>query len=250
MAHAAASPACLAGRPWPEVTGLLALMLLTESRRPARTGPGGALVLLADQDRGRWDRSLITEGQALVRQRLRRGQPGPYQIQAAIAAVHSDAPVATATDWSQILALYDQLLTVAPSRVAALNRAVAVAEVDGPGAALTVVDGLAGDRLDRYYLFHAIRADLLRRLGRRAEADAAYQAALTWSGNEAEWPHLALAKEQPTQPDRIAEGDRQAYGEHGQDVTGYPGLGAELERAQREGDGAEDAHRHRREEPG
>jgi len=198
----------------PEVTGLLALMLLTESRRPARTGPGGALVLLADQDRGRWDRSLIAEGQALVRQCLRHGRPGPYQIQAAIAAVHSDAPAAAATDWSQVLALYDQLLAVAPSPVAALNRAVALAEVDGPGAALTVVDGLAGDGLDRYYLFHAIRADLLRRLGRRAEADAAYQAALTWSGNEAERAHLALAKEHLAQPDGVAEGDRQAYGDH------------------------------------
>jgi len=103
---------------------------------------------------------------------------------------------------------------VAPSPVAALNRAVALAEVDGPGAALTVVDGLAGDGLDRYYLFHAIRADLLRRLGRRAEADAAYQAALTWSGNEAERAHLALAKEHLAQPDGVAEGDRQAYGDH------------------------------------
>ncbi len=162
----------------PEVTGLLGLMLLTELRRAARTGPDGALVLLAGQDRARWDRSLIAEGQSLVRQCLRRGRPGPYQIQAAISAVHSDAPAAAATDWDQILVLYDQLLAVAPSPVAALNRAVAVAEVEGPAAALALVDGLAAGSLDRYYLFHAIRADLLRRLGRRAEADAAYQAAL------------------------------------------------------------------------
>ena len=190
----------------PEVTGLLALMLLTESRRPARAGPDGSLVLLADQDRGRWDRSLIAEGQALVRRCLRRGRPGPYQIQAAIAAVHSDAPTAAATDWDQILVLYDQLLTVAPSPVAALNRAVALAEVDGPGAALAVVDGLAGPGLDRYYLFHAIRADLLRRLGRRAAAGAAYRAALALSGNAAERAHLALAQEHVAQPDGIAGG--------------------------------------------
>ena len=147
----------------PEVLGLLALMLLTESRRAARTTADGALVLLADQDRTRWDRALIAEGQALVRRCLRRDQPGPYQIQAAINAVHSDAPVAAATDWGQIMRLYDQLLAVAPSPVVALNRAVAVAEVDGPAAALALVDGLD---LDGYYLFHAIRADLLRRLGR------------------------------------------------------------------------------------
>ena len=156
----------------PEVLGLLALMLLTESRRVARTSADGALVLLADQDRTRWDRALIAEGQAIVRQCLRRGQPGPYQLQAAINAVHSDAPVAAATDWDQILRLYDQLLAVAPGPVVALNRAVAVAEVDGPAAALALVDGLD---LGGYYLFHAIRADLLRRLGRRAEADAAYE---------------------------------------------------------------------------
>src|SRR6266700_8309559 len=177
----------------PEVPGLLALMLLTESRRPARTSADGALVLLADQDRSRWDRALIAEGQALVRQCLRRGQPGPYQIQAAIGAVHSDAPIAAATDWDQILRLYDQLLVVAPSPVVALNRAVAVAELDGPAAALALVDDLD---LDRYYLFHAIRADLLRRLGRRAEADAAYDTAIARSGNEAERAHLALARQQ------------------------------------------------------
>ena len=176
----------------PEAMGLLALMLLTESRRAARTAPDGSLVLLADQDRSHWDRALIAEGQALVRRCLRRDQPGPYQIQAAINAVHSDAPVATATDWDQILALYDQLLMVAPSPVVALNRAVAVAEVQGPAAALAIVDGLG---LTRYYLFHAIRADLLRRLGRLADAGAAYQAAMAGTSNAAELAHLTAAKQ-------------------------------------------------------
>jgi RNA polymerase sigma-70 factor, ECF subfamily len=181
----------------PEVNGLLALMLLTESRRAARTAPDGALVPLADQDRTRWDRALVAEGQALVRQCLRRGHPGPYQIQAAINAVHSDAPIAAATEWAQILALYDQLLAVAPSPVAALNRAVALAEVDGPAAALGLVDGLD---LSAYYLFHAIRADLLRRLGRRAEADAAYQTAIARTGNAVERAHLTRAKERLAHP--------------------------------------------------
>ena len=167
----------------PEVLGLLALMLLVSSRRDARTGDGGELVLLADQDRGRWDRDQIAEGQAIVRRCLRRGQPGPYQLQAAINAVHSDAPAAAATDWGQILALYDQLLALAPSPVVALNRAVAVAEVEGPEAALALVDGLD---LDGYRLFHAIRADLLRRLGRDAEAVAAYEAAIARTGNATE----------------------------------------------------------------
>ncbi|GHF08062.1 RNA polymerase subunit sigma-24 [Amycolatopsis deserti] len=167
----------------PEVLGLLALMLLTESRRAARTGPSGELVLLADQDRSRWDRALIAEGQALVRRCLRRGQPGPYQIQAAINAVHSDAPTAADTDWRQVVALYDQLLVIAPSPVAALHRAVAVAEVDGPAAGLALVESL---QLEEYYLFHAIRADLLRRLGRRADAARAYQAALARTDNAPE----------------------------------------------------------------
>ena len=140
-------------------------------------------MLLADQDRGRWDRGLIAEGQALVRQCLRRNQPGPYQIQAAINAVHSDAPAAAATDWPQILQLYDQLLALAPSPVVALNRAVAVAEVEGPDAALALVDGLD---LDGYHLFHAIRADLLRRLGRDGEAALAYEAAIARTENAAE----------------------------------------------------------------
>ncbi|UQS26588.1 sigma-70 family RNA polymerase sigma factor [Amycolatopsis thermalba] len=167
----------------PEVLGLLALMLLTESRRAARTGPGGELVLLADQDRSRWDRALIAEGQQLVRRCLRRGQPGPYQIQAAINAVHSDAPTAADTDWRQVVALYDQLLVVAPSPVAALHRAVAVAEVDGPAAGLALVEELD---LAEYYLCHAIRADLLRRLDRREEAARAYEEALGRTENAAE----------------------------------------------------------------
>ena len=176
----------------PEVTGLLALMLLTESRRTARTGPDGALVLLADQDRSRWDGTLIAEGQDLVRRCLRRGQPGPYQIQAAISAVHSDAADAAATDWRQILALYDQLLAVAAGPVVALNRAVAVAEVDGPAAALALVDDL---NLEGYYLFHAIRADLLRRLGRAAEAALAYQAAIDLTQNAAERDFLTRSRD-------------------------------------------------------
>jgi RNA polymerase sigma-70 factor (ECF subfamily) len=167
----------------PEVLGLLGLLLLVDARRPARTGPDGQLVLLADQDRGRWDRDRIAEGQALVRRCLRRGRPGPYQLQAAVNAVHSDAADAAATDWSQIVALYDQLLAVAPGPVVALNRAVAVAEVDGPAAALALVDEL---ELDGYHLFHAIRADLLRRLGRDGQAALAYDAAIALTQNAAE----------------------------------------------------------------
>jgi RNA polymerase sigma-70 factor (ECF subfamily) len=166
-----------------EVMGLLGLLLLTESRRAARTAAGADLVLLADQDRSLWDRGLIAEGQAIVRECLRLGRPGPYQIQAAINAVHSDAATAADTDWRQILQLYDQLMAVAPGPVVALNRAVAVAEVAGPQAGL---DLLAELPLDPYYLFHAIRADLLRRLGSAAEAAAAYDAALARTANEAE----------------------------------------------------------------
>jgi RNA polymerase sigma-70 factor (ECF subfamily) len=167
----------------PEVMGLVALMLLTESRRAARTGADGALVLLADQDRSAWNRDLIAEGQAIVRACLRRNQPGPYQIQAAINAVHSDAPSAAATDWMQIVRLYDQLLAVAPTPVVALNRAVAVAEVHGPEASLALLEDLG---LDNYYLFHAIRADLLVRLGRKTEAAAAYESAIGLTANAAE----------------------------------------------------------------
>ena len=167
----------------PEALGLLALLLLTGARRPARTGPGGALVPLAGQDRARWDPAMIAEGQRLVRACLRRNQPGPYQIQAAIGAVHSDAAVAADTDWGQILALYDQLMVVAPTPVVALNRAVALAEVHGPAAALGELGRLS---LDGYHLFHATRADLLRRLGRRDEAVAAYDAAIAGAANGAE----------------------------------------------------------------
>jgi len=167
----------------PEVMGLLALMVLIESRRASRTTSDGDLVLLAEQDRGRWDRDLIAEGQAIVRQCLDRNQPGPYQLQAAINAVHSDAADAPATDWWQILQLYNQLLSIDPSPVVALNRAVAVAEVEGPDAALTLLDGL---ELDRYHLFHAIRADLLRRVGRNTEAARAYEMAIARAENAAE----------------------------------------------------------------
>ena len=166
-----------------EVLGLLALLLLTEARRDARTTPDGSLVVLAEQDRSRWDRALIAEGQALVAACIRRNQPGPYQVQAAINAVHSDAPTASATDWGQILQLYDQLLGLSPTPVVALNRSVAVAEVHGPAAALAEVDSLD---LAGYHLFHATRADLLRRLGRHTEAADAYHAALALVRNTAE----------------------------------------------------------------
>jgi RNA polymerase sigma-70 factor (ECF subfamily) len=175
----------------PEVLGLLALMLLISARRPARTSADGELVRLADQDRSLWDRSLIAEGQALVRRCLRIGRPGPYQIQAAINAVHSDAASAEATDWTQILALYDQLMAIAPSPVVALNRAVAVAEVEGPEAALALVDDLD---LGGYHLFHAIRADLLRHLGREAEAARAYEAAIALTENAAERAFLERSR--------------------------------------------------------
>ncbi|MET0554431.1 MAG: DUF6596 domain-containing protein [Vicinamibacteria bacterium] len=164
----------------PEVRGLLALMLLTDSRRSARTTEDGALVPLSEQDRGRWDRALVAEGQALVRACLRAQRPGPYQIQAAINAVHSDAPSAAATDWRQVVALYDQLRAFDAGPVVALNRAVAVAEVDGPAAALALVDAV---QLPSYALFHAIRADLLRRLHRGPEAAQAYDAAIALTAN-------------------------------------------------------------------
>jgi RNA polymerase sigma-70 factor (ECF subfamily) len=167
----------------PEAAGLLALMLLTQSRRAARTDGAGQLVRLADQDRARWDRGLIDEGQAIVRRCLARRQPGPYQIQAAINAVHGDAATAAQTDWGQILALYDQLMAVAPTPVVALNRAVAVAEVQGPAAALAEVQQLD---LDGYHLYHAIRADLLARTGDDEGAAAAYDAAISLTQNDAE----------------------------------------------------------------
>jgi RNA polymerase sigma-70 factor (ECF subfamily) len=177
----------------PEVTGLLALMLLTDARRASRATDDGALVLLPDQDRGRWDRALIAEGHALVRQCLRRDQPGPYQIQAAINAVHTDAPAAAQTDWRQIVQLYDQLMVVAPNHVVALNRAVAVAEVDGPAAGLAIVDQLS---TDSYYLLPAVRAQLLARLGRTAEAAAEYQAALNLTGNLTQRRFLQLRRDE------------------------------------------------------
>ncbi|WP_433281162.1 RNA polymerase sigma factor [Micromonospora sp. CA-244673] len=176
----------------PEVLGLLALMLLTDARRGARTGPDGALVPLGEQDRGRWDRALIAEGQALVRRCLRRDRPGPYQIQAAINAVHSDAPTAADTDWRQVLALYDQLLAHAPGPVVALHRAVALAEVAGPAAALAEVDRLD---LAGYHVLHAVRADLLRRLDRPAEATAAYDAAIARTDNAAEREFLRRSRD-------------------------------------------------------
>ena len=181
----------------PEVVGLLALMLLIAARRPARTATDGALIPLHEQDRTLWDPDLIGEGQELVRFCLRRNIPGPYQIQAAINAVHSDAPAATETDWRQILALYDQLLVFEASPVVALNRAVALSEVEGPVAALTAVDGLP---LESYYLFHAVRADLLRRTGRQAESAIAYESALARTANEAERAFLERARAAVTEP--------------------------------------------------
>ena len=185
----------------PEVQGLLALMLLTEARRPARAA-GGMPVLLADQDRRLWDRALLAEGRELVRACLRRNQPGPYQLQAAISAVHSDAFDAAATDWRQILRLYDRLLDAAPGPVVALNRAVALAEVDGPEPALAVVDAL---KLENYCLFHAVRADFLLRLGRRQEAAAAYTSALNLAGNASDRMFLA-ARLRTIAPDPAASG--------------------------------------------
>jgi len=176
----------------PEVLGLLALMLLVEARRRSRATASGELVLLADQDRSRWDRTLIDEGQAIVRACLRRNQPGPYQIQAAINAVHTDATDAAGTDWHQILQLYDQLRSMTPTPVVALNRAVALAEVEGAAVALAAVDRL---NLDGYYLFHAIRADLLSRVGRDAEARSAYAAALALASNAVERRFLERARD-------------------------------------------------------
>ena len=170
----------------PEAVGLLALLLLTDARAPARVADDGSFVRLADQDRARWDRDRIAEGHALVRACLRRGRPGPYQIQAAIAAVHADAPTAVDTDWGQIVQLYDQLLVVAPTPVVSLNRAVAVAERDGPLAGLAAVDALDPSALDRLHVYHATRAELLVRLGRDDEAADAYREARERTDNAAE----------------------------------------------------------------
>jgi RNA polymerase sigma-70 factor (ECF subfamily) len=162
-------------------------MLLIDSRRTARLTSDGELVPLPEQDRAAWDDGLIAEGQEIVGRCLRIGRPGPYQIQAAINAVHADATSAEATDWRQVVALYDQLLGIAPSAIVSLNRAVAVAEVDGPVNGLVLVEAL---ELPDYYLWHAIRADLLARAGRRVEADAAYRAAIERTDNAAERRHL------------------------------------------------------------
>ena len=171
----------------PEVIGLLALMLLTEARRLARTGRDGELVRLPDQDRGLWDRALIAEGQDLVRACLRRNRPGPYQIQAAIAAVHADGRSPDETDWAQIVALYDQLFQFVPTPVVELNRAIAVAESGDVAGALDTVEKLG---LDGYHLYHATRGDLLERLGRDADAADAFASAVELTGNEAEKRHL------------------------------------------------------------
>jgi RNA polymerase sigma-70 factor (ECF subfamily) len=171
----------------PEVAGLLALLLLTEARRPARNTTDGSLVLLRDQDRRRWDRSLIEEGHAIVRACLRRDRPGPFQVQAAIGAVHTDAGSVQTTDWGQILALYDHLQALTPTPVVALNRAIAVAEVAGPAAALALVDTLG---LDGYHPFHATRGDLLSRLGRHDQAGQAYRRAAALASNPAERGYL------------------------------------------------------------
>ncbi|MEU7844677.1 sigma-70 family RNA polymerase sigma factor [Micromonospora sp. NPDC049114] len=174
-----------------EVAGLLGLLLLIHARRAARSGPDGAVVLLDDQDRARWDHAMIDEGRALVVVALTGPAPGPYGVQAAIAALHDEAADVAGTDWPQVVALYDVLLGMVPSPVVALNRAAAVAMRDGPDAGLALLDGLAGDpRLRGYHLYPATRADLLRRLGRRDEAAAAYRDALALVGTEPERAHL------------------------------------------------------------
>jgi RNA polymerase sigma-70 factor (ECF subfamily) len=175
----------------PEAAGLLALMLLVDARRPARSA-SDRLVLLADQDRSLWDAGMLDEGLGLVRESLRRNRPGPYQLQAAIQAVHASAPTAAETQWWQVVALYDQLMAVAGSPVVALNRAVAVAEVDGPAAGLALVDDLP---LDRSSLFHSVRADLLRRLDRYDEAAEAYERAAVLTENDAERAFLQMRRD-------------------------------------------------------
>ena len=183
-----------------EVAGLLALMLLTEARAAARVSASGELVRLDEQDRGAWDRVMIAEGIAIVRQRLAvvasgRAVPGRYQILAAISAVHTSAPEARDTDWSQIVALYDQLAAIDPSPIVALNRAIAVAELDGPDVGLAAIDRL-GEQLAGYHAFHATRADLLRRLNRSVDARAAYDRAIGLAGNSAEVAYLTRRRDQ------------------------------------------------------
>jgi RNA polymerase sigma-70 factor (ECF subfamily) len=173
----------------PEAAGLLALLVLTESRHAART-VDGSVVLLRDQDRGAWDRDLIDEGQAIVRACIRRNRPGPYQLQAAINAVHCDAAGFADTDWAQILDLYDQLVALMPTPVVALNRAIALGEIEGAAAALTEMSSL-DTSLDGYHLFHAVRADLLRRVGSLDEAADAYSRALALAPTERDRQHLA-----------------------------------------------------------
>jgi RNA polymerase sigma-70 factor, ECF subfamily len=175
----------------PEAQGLLALLLLLHARSPARVSADGSLARLAEQDRRLWDRDMVAEGQAIVRACVQRARPGPYQVQAAVNAVHSLAPSFDRTDWRAILALYDQLYTLTPTPVVALNRAVALAEVRGPAAGLAAVETLRSPALDGYYLFHAARADLLRRLGRGEEAAAAYDAARALTANPVERAFLA-----------------------------------------------------------
>ncbi|WP_245984409.1 RNA polymerase sigma factor [Streptomyces tateyamensis] len=186
-----------------EVAGLLALMLLTEARRPARLSPSGELVTLGEQDRAAWDRALIAEGHQLVRERLATGKPaGRYQVLAAINAVHTSARSLDETDWSQVVALYDLLLRLDPSPVVALNRAVAVAELDGPAVGLATVDRLAAP-LAGYHAYHATRADLLRRLSRTQEARTAYDTAITLTTNPAEADHLTRRRDElPREDDR------------------------------------------------
>ena len=188
-----------------EVAGLLALMLLTEARRSARVSASGELVTLDEQDRGAWDAALIAEGHALVRERIAavsagQGRPGRYQILAAINAVHTSARDVRDTDWSQVVTLYDQLARIDPSPIVALNRAVALAELDGPEVALAMVDRLdstgSGHRLAGYHAYHATRADLLRRLGRSADARAAYEKAIELAGNSAEVAYLTRRRDQ------------------------------------------------------
>jgi RNA polymerase sigma-70 factor, ECF subfamily len=179
-----------------EVTGLLALMLLTEARRTARVSASGELVTLAEQDRAAWDAALIAEGHRLVRERLAaRVAPGPYQILAAISAVHTSARDGRDTDWSQVVALYDQLVRLDPSPIVVLNRAIAVAELDGPPVALAAVDQLE-DKLAGYHAYHAARADLLRRLGRIEESRASYDKAIELAGNTAETAYLIRRRRQ------------------------------------------------------
>jgi RNA polymerase sigma-70 factor (ECF subfamily) len=181
-----------------EVAGLLALMLLTDARRATRVSPTGELVTLAAQDRGGWDTAMLAEGHRLIRERLAAGAaPGRYQILAAINAVHTSARDARDTDWSQIVALYDQLVRLDPSPVIALNRAVAVAELDGPQVGLAAIEGLA-DRLAGYHAYHVARADLLRRLGRIQESRAAYDAAIELAGNTAETAYLSRRRDELT----------------------------------------------------